>query len=82
MEEKVSFTVSSTEPIAWHYASIKVALQEIAAIIDISTQGESSQTAIIKAVGPLRAIYYGSDKGNEILSNSKNILMNLISNLF
>ncbi|VUZ56348.1 unnamed protein product [Hymenolepis diminuta] len=62
MEEKVSFTVSSTEPIAWHYASIKVALQEIAAIIDISTQGESSQTAIIKAVGPLRAIYYGSDK--------------------
>uniref|UniRef100_A0A5K3FHX5 Laminin subunit alpha-1 n=1 Tax=Mesocestoides corti TaxID=53468 RepID=A0A5K3FHX5_MESCO len=61
-EEKVSFSSSASEPSAWHYASVKVFLQDIASVIEISTQSESSQTVILKSLGRLRAIYYGSDE--------------------
>lgn len=62
--EKVSFAMSKVEPLAWHYGVVKVNIQESASVIEIGTQGESSQTVIIKSVGALRGIYYGSDKGN------------------
>lgn len=68
MEEKVSFSVSAAEPIAWHNASIKVVLdpdlQDV--IIGISTQGDSSLTTVMQAYGPLKEIYYGSDEGNRL----------------
>lgn len=62
MEEKVSFSISTVEPLAWHYASVKISMQEFASIIEISTQGESAQSLIMNTVGPLRGIFYGSDE--------------------
>ncbi|VDM31174.1 unnamed protein product [Hydatigera taeniaeformis] len=62
MEEKVSFTINSVEPLAWHYASVKILMQEFGSIIEISTQSESAQSLILSALGPLRNIFYGSDE--------------------
>lgn len=63
MEEKVSFSISTVEPLTWHYASLKIVTQDFGSIIEISTQGESAQSLIMNAVGPLRGIFYGSDEG-------------------
>ncbi len=59
----MSFSVSQTEPIAWHYASVKIDIDEFDPVVEIATQSEKSFLVLTNPVGDLRAIYYGSDTG-------------------